>query len=115
MGSAFPFYLRIIFSAFPVPISGEEGKLAEVFIFTLLVGTSKGFIKALKAFMKPFEVPQRVLKHVSATFSFFHQMIPLSNYETCFLFHLVTSSFRSTDVRIFLFSFFPRFPCPPLL
>ena len=76
MGSAFPFYLRIIFSAFPVPISGEEGKLAEVFIFTLLVGTSKGFIKALKAFMKPFEVPQRVLKHVPQLFHFFTKWYP---------------------------------------
>ena len=33
-----------------------------IFIFTLLCGTSKGFMKALKVFIKPFEVPQRSAK-----------------------------------------------------
>ena len=31
-------------------------------ILTLLCGASKGFMKALKAFIKPFEVPQRSVK-----------------------------------------------------
>ena len=31
-------------------------------MFTLLSGASKGFMKALKAFTKPFEVPQRSVK-----------------------------------------------------
>ena len=33
---------------FTVPISGEEKKITEVFIFTLLCGASKDFMKALK-------------------------------------------------------------------
>ena len=36
-------------------------KSTEVFIFTLLWGTSKGFMKT-KAIIKPFEAPQRSLK-----------------------------------------------------
>ena len=31
-------------------------------IFALLSGTSEGFMKALKAFIKPIDVPQRSLK-----------------------------------------------------
>ena len=34
----------------------------EIFIFTLLCGASKGFMKALKAFIKPFKVQQRSMK-----------------------------------------------------
>ena len=45
----------------PVSIPDEEKKLNEIFIVTLC-GSSKGFMKALKAFIKPFEVPQRSLK-----------------------------------------------------
>ena len=33
-----------------------------MFIFTLLCGASKGFIKAFKALIKPFEAPQRSVK-----------------------------------------------------
>ena len=33
-----------------------------MFIFTLLCGASKGFMKALKVFIKPFEAPQRSVK-----------------------------------------------------
>ena len=32
---------------------------SQTFIFTLFCGASKGFMKALKAFIKPFEAPQR--------------------------------------------------------
>ena len=31
-------------------------------MFTLLCGTAKGFMKALKAFIKPFQAPQRTVK-----------------------------------------------------
>ena len=44
---------------FPVPNPDEEKKLPSIFIFTLLRGPSKGFVKTLKAFIKPFEAPQR--------------------------------------------------------
>ena len=35
-----------------------EIKIKLIFFFTLLCGASKGFMKAFKAFKKPFEVPQ---------------------------------------------------------
>ena len=47
---------------FPVPIPDEEKKLSQIFIPTLLCGASKGFIKAFKGFIKPFEAPQRSVK-----------------------------------------------------
>ena len=37
-------------------------KLSKILIFTLLCGASKGFMKALKAFIKPFQAPQRTVK-----------------------------------------------------
>ena len=43
----------------PVSIPDEERKLTYFFISTLLCGASKGFMKAFKAFIKPFEAPQR--------------------------------------------------------
>ena len=43
----------------PVPISNDEKKLNKIFIFTLFCDASKGFLKTLKAFIKPFETPQR--------------------------------------------------------
>ena len=43
----------------PIQILDEEKKLTEIFIFTLFCGASKGFMKVLKAFIKPFEVPKR--------------------------------------------------------
>ena len=46
----------------PVPMPDEEKKLTQIFIFTLLCGTSKGFMKASKAFIKPFAAPQRSVK-----------------------------------------------------
>ena len=46
----------------PVPIPDKEKKLSSIFIFTLLCGASKGFMKAFKAFIKPFEAPQRSVK-----------------------------------------------------
>ena len=45
-----------------VPIPDNEKKLSEIFIFTLLCGALKGFMKTLKAFIKPFEAPQRSVK-----------------------------------------------------
>ena len=42
--------------------SNEEKKLTQIFIFTPLCGASKGFMKALKTFIKPFEAPQRSAK-----------------------------------------------------
>ena len=44
----------------PIPILAEESKLT--FIFTLLCGVSKGFMKTFKAFIKPCEAPQRSVK-----------------------------------------------------
>ena len=35
---------------------------SSIFIFTLFCGASKGFMKAFKAFIKPFEAPQRIAK-----------------------------------------------------
>ena len=46
----------------PISIPNEEKILTYIFIFTLLCSVSKGFMKALKAFIKPFEAPQRSVK-----------------------------------------------------
>ena len=46
----------------PVPVPDEEKKLRKMFIFTLLCGTSKGFMKALKAFIELFEATQKSAK-----------------------------------------------------
>ena len=43
----------------PIPIPNEVKKLTWVFIFVLPSGASKGFMTALKAFIKPFDAPQR--------------------------------------------------------
>ena len=45
----------------PVTIPDEEKKLTQLFNHTSFE-VSKGFIKALKAFIKPFEAPQRTAK-----------------------------------------------------
>ena len=50
------------FYPFPSRFPDEDRKLTQIFIFTLLCGASKGFMKALKAFINPFEVPQRSVK-----------------------------------------------------
>ena len=51
----------VIFSktllTFPAPILDEDKKLKSFFV--LLCVASKDFIKGLKAFIKPFEAPQR--------------------------------------------------------
>ena len=44
------------------PNSERREKIELIFIFTLLCGASKGFTKAFKAFIKPFEAPQRSVK-----------------------------------------------------
>ena len=46
----------------PVVTQDEERKLTSIFIFTLLCGASKSFMKGLKAFIKPSEAPQRSVK-----------------------------------------------------
>ena len=46
----------------PVPIPDQEEKLPSIFIFTLLCGVLKGFMKTLKASIKLFEAPQRSVK-----------------------------------------------------
>ena len=51
-----------LFLIIPVPIPNEEKKLSQIFIFTLLYGAWKHFMKALKAFIKPIEAPQRSVK-----------------------------------------------------
>ena len=40
----------------------KEKKITEIFIFTPFCGPSKGFMKALTAFIKPFEAPQKSVK-----------------------------------------------------
>ena len=45
-----------------VPIPDKVKKLSKNFTFTLLCGASKGFMKAFKAFIKPFEAPQKSVK-----------------------------------------------------
>ena len=49
------------FLTLPVPVPGQ-GKNELNFIFTLHCGASKGFMKALKDFIKPFEASQRSVK-----------------------------------------------------
>ena len=44
------------------PNPGRREKITSIFIFKILCGASKGFMKALKAFIKPFEVRQRSVK-----------------------------------------------------
>ena len=48
--------------ALPVPIPDEEKKIKLNFYFRTFGGASKGFMKALKAFIKPFKAPQRSVK-----------------------------------------------------
>ena len=45
-----------------VPIPDKKKKITLILIFKLLCGASKSFIIALKAFIKPFEAPQRSVK-----------------------------------------------------
>ena len=55
-------YIDLIKITLPVTIPDEEKKLTYIFILTLLCGASKGFKKAFKAFLKPFEALQRSVK-----------------------------------------------------
>ena len=52
--------VRVVNSSRPNPRRREKIKL--MFIFILLCGASKGVMKALKVFIKPFEAPQRSMK-----------------------------------------------------
>ena len=61
-GVPWPTLTYFLFLIFPVPIPEAERKLIQVFIFTLLCGDSKGFMKALKALIKSFKAPQRNVK-----------------------------------------------------
>ena len=56
--------LSMVLLSFLFPILGEEKKLTEIFIFTLLFGARKCFMKVLKAFIKPFEAPKRILMKI---------------------------------------------------
>ena len=55
-------FVIFLLLALPVPIPDEEKNQVKFFSFALLFGASKGFMKAFKAFIKPFEVPQRSAK-----------------------------------------------------
>ena len=59
----YSYELRISILTLSVPIPDEDKKLTYIFIFTLLCGASKGFMKALKALIKPFEARQRSVKN----------------------------------------------------
>ena len=41
------------------PVPGQREKINFNFILTLICGATKGFMKALRAFIKPFEAPRR--------------------------------------------------------
>ena len=58
------FFSKILFHKylFPSQSRTKRKELSEIFIFTLLCGVSKGFKKALKAFIKPFDTSQRSVK-----------------------------------------------------
>ena len=60
-GFTCPIYADCILTL-PVPISDEKKKVTSIFIFALIFSASEGFMKALKAFIKPFEAPQRSAK-----------------------------------------------------
>ena len=51
-----------------VPISGKKKKITEIFIFTLLCGASKGFMKALKARQSSVKIKIYVNFYFSGTF-----------------------------------------------
>ena len=45
-----------------IPIPDKKKELTQIFIFKLLCDASEGFMKALKASIKPFEAPQKSVK-----------------------------------------------------
>ena len=62
---AFKSFLEQLILTFPAPRISEnciEVTINYNFIFTLLCGASKDFIKILKTFIEPFEAPQRSVK-----------------------------------------------------
>ena len=44
------------------PIPDKKKNLTKIFIFALFCGTSKAFMKALNAFVKPFKGSERIVK-----------------------------------------------------
>ena len=54
--------IRLTLNVLYISESCIEIKIKLNFILTLLCGSSKGFMKAFKAFLKPFEAPQRSVK-----------------------------------------------------
>ena len=58
------YYDRLASTGFnpSVPIPDEEKRLSYICIFTLLCGASKGFMKAIKGFIKPLKAPERSVK-----------------------------------------------------
>ena len=59
-----PWNIKFNFQINPSRLDPRQRKKNNLknFVFTLFCGASKGFIKALEAFMKPFEAPQRGAK-----------------------------------------------------
>ena len=53
---------KIVVFTLPVLIPFKEKILSLIFIFTLLCGAPKGYMKVLKAFIKLLQVPQRSVK-----------------------------------------------------
>ena len=51
-----------LFLTLPVPIPDEERKLTQIIIFTILCGPAKGFLKALKPFIKLLRYHKEILK-----------------------------------------------------
>ena len=52
----------------PVPIPDEGRKLTYIFVYTLLCGTSKGFMKALKAPQRSEKINIKVNSYFNTTF-----------------------------------------------
>ena len=53
------FFIQILYTDPSRTNPGRREKIKSIFIFTLLCGASKVFMKALKAFIKPSEAPER--------------------------------------------------------
>ena len=49
------------------PNPGRREKIKLTFILALLCGASKGFMKPLEAFIKPFEAPQKKCENKNST------------------------------------------------
>ena len=75
--SMFDHFVELVFNS-SLPNPGRREKIKLIFIFTLLFGASKGFMKAFKAFIKPFEMPQRSVKMKIYRNSYFN-----TNFHKC--------------------------------